>query len=663
MTLEPEKIVSTVCPSCGLGCGLRLVCRSGEIARIDYETEHPVNEGSLCSWGNICHLFVKGEGRLIHPLIRQGEQFRQVTWEEALRTVKEQVSRIKEKYGSDAIGIFASAEATNEENYLLQKLAKEVLGTTNIDNPTRLYHGSTLFSLTNLLGYPYMTNAFQHLERSDCILVVGADPMETYPPLARKILRAKEMGAKIIVVDPRRTKTSWRSDIHIKVKPKTDIFLFASFINCILTSKLEKQEYIQKRLEGFEKLEEICGRLSPEKVEKITEVPANEVKRAALTFALARNSSIIYSHGVTQYSFGTKTLQMIVYLALVTGNIGRIGTGLYPMMSSSNMQGACDMGCLPEFNLDYTSSEKKGLTLLEMVKAADEDIVKAIYVDGVDPLSIFPNPKKVREALSKLEFLVVQDSFMTETAKMADVVLPATFWAESEGTYTSMERRVQKVNMAVNPVGDAQEGWKIISKIAEYMGKGEDFNYKSWIDVFNEITKKIPQYSGLTIDKVTRVGGVLIPSEKDFLYDENFRTSDGKARVYEIRFEENMKPASDHDKNLFNLIVGGKRLPKLEALARKIKYFGSLLEEGYVEVSQKDIDSLGLSEGEIVRIRSDLDEVPLRVKAGKIKEGNLFTHYSLPNRNISDLFRIILDPESKSPEFKTVVVSVSKGVD
>ena len=647
----------SICPFCGLGCGYYLTTANGEVTGVDYAMDHPFNEGALCSKGNTSFEVIQRHDRLFEPMIRMQNEFRPVSWDEALSTIASRLKEIKDKHGGQAMGIFASAKATNEENYLVQKFARNVLETDNVDSGIRLCHAASILALTESLGLPYPTSALEDLEHADCILIIGVNPFENAPVLARRILRAREKGAKIIVVDPRRTRTCWHSDFYLPIFPGTDVQLIKAFIQTILQSKLERGEFLRERVESLNGLERLVADSSPEIVSSSVGVEPEYIRKVALTFALADKASILLGNGLTQHVNGTEAVGWLVNLALITGNIGRHGTGVFPLLDQCNMMGAADTGALPEFYPGYVKAKHKGLTLIEMIEAAHSEQMKAIFIVGMNPMASFPNTSFVKEALTKLDLLVVQDIFMTETAKLAHFILPTACWAETEGTFTSTGRRVQRLTRAVEPPGAALEGWRIIARLTDQLGKGEPYRYNSWEEIFKEIVANVRNYEGLTMDDVSRIGGAIIPKDRAELYKDRFETENGKAR-----WQHTTHATDIHRESLPFTLITGKILHHhgTGSMTRRISFAMQEAGEPYLEISEGDLSALGIRSGDEVHVKSGLGEIRVKTKLARIKPKVVFLPFHFPDLSPNNLIPSNLDPLSKTPELKGIPVSISK---
>lgn len=631
--------IRSVCPFCSLGCNLQLLVDKETIIGIEYLKEGP-NEGALCTRGNTSYEVAQHPNRLATPLIRSNEGFREATWSEALKFLSERLLEIKSKYGPKSIGVVASARMSNEDCYMTQKFARMVLETPNVDNPVRLTHTATVSVLTESLGYPWATCTLDSIKESDFILIVGANPFEVNPVLARKILEAKDGGAIIVVVDPRRTRTSWKSDLHLQVKPGCDLELFLSMLNVINASKLIKGDawYV----EGFEEVVKVSENYAPEEVEKEAGVNSKLIREAALRLALSKRPIIIYSHGLTQQRRALATLKALLALSVAVGALAN--GGLIPLTDQNNVQGSCDMGCLANYGPGYTSTEV-GLTLAEMVEAASRGELKALIVIGFNLVASLPDRKFVEEALRKLELLVVIDLFPTDTTELAHAVLPMCSWAEYDGTYTNIEGRVQRAFKAINPVNEAKPVWLMLSELASTMG-AKDFNYSSWTDIFKEITLTIDHYSELAIDKVSEAGGQIVK-----------KRAKAKIKLKDLKLE----PSEEIPKDF--ILIAGRGLHHLDTgdLTRRLSFASKEVPEPYLEVPQEDASNLGLKDGENVEVKGPRGS--LRVKVKIVPKGLsrvVFMPIHFPSCSPLSIAEFKTKEEIKAPLLKHLIVEIVK---
>lgn len=630
--------VKSICPFCSLGCNFQLLVDEGTITGIEYLKEAP-NEGALCTRGNTSYEIAQHPSRLTTPLIRDDKGFREASWSNVLKLLSEKLLEIKSKYGSKSIGVIASARTSNEDCYVTQKFARIVLETSNIDNPARLTHATTLSVLAKSLKYPWATCTLDFIEKSDFILIVGANPLEVNPVLARRVLRAKDGGAMIVVVDPRRTRTSWKSDLHLQVKPGCDLELFLSMLNVIKTSRLIKDDAL--RVEGFEEVVKLSEEYTPEKVGVEIGIDSRLIREVALRLALSKKPIVMYSHGLTQQSRAVATLKALVMLGAAVGIFSN--GGFIPLTDQSNMQGSCDMGCLADYGPGYTPVEM-GLTITEMIEAASRGEVKALIVIGFNLLASLPDRKFVEEALKRLELLAVMDLFFTDTAELAHVVLPMCSWAEYDGTYTNIEGRVQRAFKAINPLNEAKPVWLILSELANIMG-ARGFNYSSWTDVFKEITLMVDHYSELTMEKVSEIGGQLVK-----------RRAEAQITLKGLKF----KPPERDSKGF--VLIAGRGLHHLDAgdLTRKLSFASKEMPEPYLEVSQEDALKLGLKDGDVVEVKGPRGNLKVKVKiAPKGLKHVVFMPIHFPGCSPLSIAEFKVDEETKAPLLKHLIVEIA----
>ncbi|MCJ7596326.1 MAG: molybdopterin-dependent oxidoreductase, partial [Desulfobacterales bacterium] len=478
--ISPEREVKTTCPYCGVGCSIYLGIRGNRVVRVRGDHASPVNRGELCVKGRYGLDFVNHPDRLTRPLIRiedapkggsEGDiwqAFREATWDEALDRVTRGISDILRRHGPDAVGVLSSAKCTNEDNYLIQKFARVVLGTNNVDHCARLCHASTVAAALAAFGDGAMSNSISDIDHADAMLVIGSNTTECHPIIGRRIKRAiRSRGAKLIVADPRAVELSELAEVHLSHLPGTDVALLNGIMNHIVHEGLHDRRFVNERCEGFEPFAASLESYTPEAVEQITGVPSEKIQESALILGKAKSTIVLYGMGITQHTTGTDNVKAVANLLMLTGNLGRRGTGFSPLRGQNNVQGACDMGALPNVypgyqRVDNTQAREKfetawgsglngapGLTLSDMFHKAHSGGLKAFYVIGENPMLSEADLNQARGALAKLDLLVVQDIFLTETAQFADVVLPAASFAEKDGTFTNTERRVQRVRKAI----------------------------------------------------------------------------------------------------------------------------------------------------------------------------------------------------------------------
>lgn len=678
------QYIPTICPYCGCGCGLNLVNVDGRIRGVEPWKRNPINEGKLCPKGNFCHEFIHHEERLKTPLIKEDNNFKEASWNQALDGIASQLHQIK-KEDPDAIAFLGSARCTNEENYILQKFSRVVIGTNNIGNCADLCHGPSVAGLTLTFGSGAMTNSIHDLEDSNCVFVIGSNTLEQHPLIGRRILMAKARGAKLIVADPRFTTIARQADLFLPLKPGTDIALLNSMMNVILKERLQDVNFIGKRTINFRELKDLVQNYPPFKVENITGISANKIKNAAVLYGKAGKASIVYSMGITQHIHGTDNVKSIANLAMLTGNIGKRGAGVYPLRGQNNVQGACDMGVLPYFYPGYqkvvidnirNNMESKwncsmlnslpGLQLAEIMEAIYEGQIKAMYIMGENPMISDPDLRHIRKSLEKLELLVVQDIFLTETAQLAGYVLPSASWAEKQGTFTNTERRVQVIRKAVDPPGKARKDWEIICDLASRMGSNL-FNFTSEEEIFEEIRKVTPQYAGINHQRLKRPEGLQWPCTHEehpgtpILHMNRFPAADGKGVFIPIEF----KTPENHLSSEYPFILTTGRVIfqyQTGTMTRRSKTLEGQFPEVYVEINTDDAKHLDIKNGEILKIQTETSGIHIKAKiTPNIIRGVIFIpfHYAEEGANLLTSGKF-LDPVSKMPGLKVSAARIEK---
>ncbi|MFH8086655.1 MAG: formate dehydrogenase subunit alpha [Candidatus Aenigmatarchaeota archaeon] len=673
--------VFSVCPYCGVGCGLEVEVEKGKIAKINPQKDHPISKGRLCIKGATLLPLTNHPERLKYPLIRKGDKFERISWDKALDIIAEELIRIRDTYGKNSIGIFSSTKCTNEENYLIQKFARVVIGTNNIDNCTRLCHASTLAGLYEILGKSAMTNSYEDLKEAECILAFGVNPAITQPIGFDRILEMKKHGGKLIVIDVRKTETAEKADIFVRVNPNTDILFVAGLMKVIIEEKLENKKFIKERTLGFEQFKRSLERFDLSHISRITGVEEKTIREVALLYAKSKKAAVLIGMGMTQHSNGVENILTIGDLVLLTGNFGKPGSGINPLRGCNNVQGACDVGALPNVYPGYSSLTQetikkfekiwkvkglpisKGLTEYEMIEAIPERII-GMYIIGNNPVVSLPNSNRVEENLKNLEFLVVQDIFMTETARLANIILPAADFLEKTGTFTNSERRVQLINKATEPPGEAKEDWVIIKLLAERIGFKDEFNFNSAEEIFREMRKVIPQYSGITYKKLGRKG-IQWPCDKknpkgtQILYTKDFGYPGKRAIFYPVSFvgPQTLNHAYPY------VLISHRWFEHFNtgAMTRKVDSLNKLKPDAYVEISKEDAEELKIKDGEIIKISSPFGEIEIKAKiSNRVSKGVLAApnHYS--EERVNKLTSPILDPVSKIPAFKYCNVKIEK---
>lgn len=687
------KKVDTICGYCGVGCGITIHVRDNKVLKVVPSRDNPSNDGTLCVKGKFGLDFInhpdrltmpsmKKDSRITAPLIKRDGAFVEVGWDEALDFVVGRLKEIKEKHGPDSIGGLASAKCTNEENYLFQKFMRGVIGTNNVDHCARLCHSPSTIGLGMALGRGAMTNSTDDFLLSDAIFVIGSNTTEAHPVAALKLKKAvREKGAKLIVADPRRIDLVRFATIWLPLRPGTNNALLNGLAYVILKEGLADNEFIENKTENFDAFKAAISRYTPELVEKITGVPKERIIEAARIYGRAKRGSIFYGMGITQHSTGTETVLALANMALMTGHIGREGTGVNPLRGQNNVQGACDMGALPNVFPGYqrvddpavrkkfgdawsvSLSEKAGITATEMVNSVlegDENKkIRAMYIMGENPLISDPDYNHTKKALSKLELLVVQDIFYSDTAEMADVVLPGVSFAEKNGTYINTDRRVQRIRQAISPLGESREDLKILTMLSDRMGY--KMGYNSPEEVWDEIRSLWPAVYGITYERIERVGiqwpcQTLDHPGTKFLYKDGFPR--GRAKFHPVEF---MPSAELPDDKYPFVLTTGRMLFHFHTgtMTRRSKGISEAAPEGHVQINPADAGELGIADLQEVKVISRRGEIKIKASVTEIvQKGVVFIPFHFAEAAANVLTNNVLDPYAKMAELKSCAVRI-----
>jgi len=662
----------TTCPFCGCGCSICLEVKDNRVVRVTPGREDSMNRSTLCVKGSYGCDFVNSPDRLTKPLVKRNDTFEEVSWEEALEQAASGLKRVKDERGPSGLAVLGSSKCTNEDNYVLQRFARTVLGTNNIDNGARLYNSASRVGLGSSLGFSGTTNYLNDLEQTDLIVVAGADPDSSAPIVGYTIKRAvKQRGVKLLLIDPRQTRLSLFAHLWLRPEIGSDVALMNGLAKVIIDEGLLDEEFVARRTDNFEAFGESLKKYTLKYVEKIAGVRGQEICAAARLYAEASRSAIVYGTGITQHTTGTNGVLALANLALLTGNVGRKGGGIYALQRANNGQGACDMGTLPKFLPGYHSVtdlqvrrrfEKRwgaslpaeaGLTTLETMERAKNGKIKGMYIVGENLVLSLPNPRLVAEALTSLDSLVVQDMFLTETARLADVVLPVASFAEKEGTFTNFEGRVNKVHKAIEPIGEALPDWEIILRLAEKIGQPLPFS--SLQDIMGEIEELVPSYEAYTDSA----------RQDEFAHEEAGGSSGrpllkGFARFSPVEYALQAREGkTDYP---FTLLTGailyhcgtGSRSSR----ARRLKKF---MPRSFVEICESDARKLAVTDGNEVKVISAVGEVATTIKVSDtVRKGMVFMPLSFPDTPVNALFDIVLDPETKAPSVKACSVKIER---
>ncbi len=670
------EYVPTICPYCGSGCGMYLVVKDERIIGVEPWKEHPVNEGANCPKGKNAFSFLYAGDRLQKPLVRKDGSLRETSWKEALGLIAERLKRAE----PGSVGFINSGKLTNEDLYLLQKFARCVMKTNNMDNASRFCHSTTVPALTSTVGSGVMPISEISVEKADCILLAGSNIKEDFPMIARRVIRAKRKGAKVIVVDPRRTITArFLADIHLQINPAADVALTNGMMKVILEEGLEDKGFIEKRTSGFEELRAYLASLSMGELEKISGVPAELIREAARTYAKAKTACILFNAGITQHVAGVGNIQALADLAMLTGNYGRPGTGVNPLRGHINGEGFGDMGPIPVFYPGFKPVNEEtaklfegywgveglpsnpGLSYMDMVEKCS-----VLWVAGANPMSSAPDTNRVRKLLEEKELLVAQDIYLTETAKLAHVVLPAASWVEKDGTITEVDRRVQRLGKAVDPPGEAKPDWKVFCELAAKMGMGEKFSFNSPQEIFEEIRKTVPQYAGITYARLEKAGGIQwpCPSEDhpgtDTMFVEKFGTPDGMGHFQVVEYQP---PPELPDEEYPYIFTNGRVIFHFHSgtMTRRTERLYNEVPRAFAEINSDDASENGIEEGDEIVLRSRRGELKATARPTQnIKRGLVFVPWHFPNSGPNTLTGPTAGPPSKMPEFKFVAVKIEK---
>jgi len=676
-TILPIREVATTCPYCGVGCGIYLGTRDGCVVSTRGDKENPANEGRLCVKGRFgISEFVHHPERLTNPLIRRNGELTEASWEEALDIVAGKLA----SYPGEQVAVISSAKCTNEDNYIAQKFTRAVLGTNNVDHCARLCHAPTVVGLVQSFGSGAMTNSISDIGDAACILAIGTNTTETHPVIGFNIKKAVRRGTKLIVANPREIHLVRFADIWLRHKPGTDVALLMGMMRAIVDEGLHDSAFISERCENFDALKESLDSFDLAFVEKVTGVPSSQIVEAARMYATNCPAALLYAMGITQHSHGTDNVIATANLAMLTGNIGKPGSGVNPLRGQNNVQGACDMGALPNVYTGYqavadTAAREKfeaawgcslpsqpGLTIPEILEAADNGSIKALYLVGENPMLSEPDLRHVEEALRRLDFLVVQDIFLTETARLADVVLPGTTAVEKDGTFTNTERRVQRVRKVIEPIGNSRPDWWITCQLGQKMkGKGFEFTHPS--EIMDEIAKITPSYGGISYERLETVGLQWpCPNQEHpgtpVLHTKQFTR--GKGKFIPLEYKPSVELPDDEyplvlttGRSLFHFHTG--------TMSRKVKGLNVLKSEEQVEMNPEDALRLGIADGETVKVVSRRGEVIAKAKVTEISPvGVVFMTFHFAESPTNVLTNPAFDPVSKIPEFKVCAVRIEK---
>lgn len=643
----PEQWTRTTCPYCGTGCEMAVGTRGDKIVQVKPVNDAPVNSGHLCVKGRYAFDFVDSPDRVTDPMIRENGEWRKVSWDEAISYTAARLSRLVEANGPDSVAVLGSARATNEENYVAQKFARVVLGTNNVDCCARVCHTPTAAAMKMMLGTGAATNSFNDIELARTILICGANPTENHPIPGARIKQAVRNGARLVLIDPRKTELRRYADIHLQLKPGTNIPLFNALAHAIIDEGLADADFISERVEEFEEFKAFASAYSPEAVAEVCGVDAEDIRRAARLYAVNKPAMCLHGLGMTEHLQGTEGVMTIVNLALLSGNIGKPGSGVNPLRGQNNVQGSAHMGCDPGILTGSIAVDEgrplfesvwnapvpatKGLNQLQMMDAARSGKLKALWAIGYDVFLSNANAEETARSFDGLEFCVVQDLFMNETAKrFADVFLPAVSSFEKDGTFMNAERRVQRIRKAVEPRGNGRTDWKIVCDVAAAMGKGEHFAFGSADDIWEEIRAVWPAGRGISYPRIEQFGIQWpCPDEshpgETVLHGETFSIGK-KAALRRIKYRPSPEQVSDE---FPFLLTTGRTLYHFNAGTMTMRTPNAdLRPTDELMISPGDAEELGVNSGETLQVKSLYGEarLPARITK-KVKPGELFATF------------------------------------
>ena len=671
------KRVLTTCPYCGVGCGFYLDVRDGRITGVIPSKSNSVSKGYLCVKGWHAHEPVEHPDRLKKPLIKENGKFKEVSWDFALDYVARRLKEIKDKFGPDAISVCTSARCTNEENFLMMKFARAVLGTNNVDHCARTCHAPTVSGLNQSFGSGASTNSYDEIPLMDCILIIGSNPTEAHPIVGWRVRSAIDNGAKVIVCDPRKILLAESASLYIQHYPGSDIALVNAMINYIITNGLQDKEFIRARTEGFDELWETVKDYTPESVEGVTGVSPQLLKQAAKLYATSKKSCIMYSLGITEHTVGTNNVISMANLAMITGHVGKEFSGVYPMRGQNNVQGACDMGALPNVYSGYQPVTDEGVrkkfenawgvnlpsspgfTLTDMMAKAIEGVLKCFYIIGEDQVRTDPDSHMIERALKSLEFLVIQEIFLSETAKLADVILPGASFAEKEGTFTCAERRFQRVRRAIEPIAGKSDG-EIICELSKRLGYQLEPDPRKACEEMAALT---PLYAGVSFERLEENGLQWPVPEKNHpgtpvVHLGKFRRGLGKFIPV-----KHQPPAETPDKEYPFILSTGRMLFHYNT-GTMTKRVTNLLREfprNFVQINPADAQNLAIKPRQKVRVKTRRGELEVTAEVtDKVKAGVVWMPFHFSDEPTNVLTNSAYDPVCKIGEYKACAARVDK---
>lgn len=674
---ETQKIPTT-CPHCGTGCQMNLLVKNNRLVGVE-PLDGPANKNLLCVKGKFAsYKFVGSGDRLTEPLIKRNGIFEPASWEEALTLVSSKFNEIKAENGPDALAGFSCSRATNEDNYVFQKMVRAAFGTNNVDNCARVCHSASVHGLAQTLGSGAMTNPIADItEDVDMILLVGSNPEEAHPVIGAQIRQAIQRGTQVVVVDPRKINLVKDSALHLQVQAGTNVAFANGMMHVILKEGLADRHFIEERTEGFLDLEKMVADYTPEKVAEICHIHPEDLIQAARMYAKAEKAPIIYCLGVTEHSTGTEGVMSMSNLAMLVGKVGKPGCGVNPLRGQNNVQGACDMGCMP---YDFPGYQKvnnpevidkfekawhvplnrnTGLTSTKVLPAATTGNVKVLYIFGEDPIVTDPDTGHVRQALESLDFLVVQELFMTETAAYADVVLPGISYAEKDGTFTNTERRVQRVRKAVEPRGQAREDHEIFCEVMTRMGY--PCAYESAKEIMKEISAVTPSFGGINYERLEKESlqwpcRSLTDPGTPIMHVGSFARGKGLFKAIPYKQAQELP-----DEEYPYLMSTGRMLYhyNTRAMTGRTEGINQIANHSYIEINAVDAQALGIQEGDKVEVHSRRGKIETYAAVGnRVFPQEVFMTFHFPDGNVNEITNAVFDDIATIPEYKVCAVAI-----
>ncbi len=694
--IEPDRQVDSICPYCGVGCQLTYKIKEDKLLSVDGR-DGPANHNRLCVKGRFGFDYIHHPDRLTRPLIRKGgiakdpdanydpatplKYFREATWDEALEFAASGLKKVVNETGGSALAGFGSAKGSNEEAYLFQKLVRTGFGNNNVDHCTRLCHASSVAALMETVNSGAVSAPFYDVAKSDVIIVIGANPTVNHPVAATFFKNAVNNGAKLIVMDPRGQALSRHATHMVQFKSGSDVALLNAMMHTIVEENLTDNDYIERHTEGFEEIKEHLRGFSPETMSDICGVDADRIRIIAREYANADRSIIFWGMGISQHVHGTDNSRCLISLALMTGHVGRPGTGLHPLRGQNNVQGASDAGLIPMFFPDYLSVEKPevrakfekfwaseldpnpGLTVVEIMDSIRNGDIRAMYIMGENPAMSDPDARHARQALAALDHLVLQDLFLTETAFHADVILPASAFPEKEGSFTNTNRQVQIGRKALPLPGDAKQDLWIIQEIARRIGL--DWQYNSPKEVFDEMAACMPSFKGITWESLQILDSVTYPLDdnglsQEVIFQEGFPTTSGRGKFVPA----DILPPDEVPDDAYPMILTTGRLLEhwhTGAMTRRADILDSLEPEATANLSTKDLIKMNIAPGEMIKVETRRGIIELKARADRdVPEGVVFIPFCYSEAAANILTNAALDPAGKIPEFKFCAARIEK---